>query len=82
MSKDEIGGESKKDRDCRDLYIALTSGKSNKYSLHDYSSQDVCIFHGIKIVILSELKCRVLEGLHGTHKGVVKIKAMARSFVW
>ncbi|XP_065175252.1 uncharacterized protein K02A2.6-like [Sycon ciliatum] len=37
---------------------------------------------GIRVVIPSPLRHRVLEELHSGHPGLVRMKALARSFVW
>ncbi|KAF7643784.1 hypothetical protein LDENG_00233410 [Lucifuga dentata] len=37
---------------------------------------------GLRVVIPSKLRAKVLEELHTGHLGVVKMKALARSFVW
>ena len=41
-----------------------------------------CILWGIRVVIPGKLQERVLEELHDGHLGVVKMKALARSYVW
>ena len=41
-----------------------------------------CILWGIRVVIPNKLQDRVLEELHDSHLGVVKMKALARSYVW
>ena len=41
-----------------------------------------CIFWGMRVVIPNKLQDRVLEELHDGHLRVVKMKALARSYVW
>ena len=41
-----------------------------------------CILWGMRVVIPNKLKDRVLEELHDGHMGVVKMKALARGYVW
>lgn len=41
-----------------------------------------CIMWGMRIVIPNKLRSKVLEELHVGHLGVVKMKTLARSFVW
>ena len=41
-----------------------------------------CILWGMRVVIPNKLQVRVLEELHDGHLGVVKMKALARSYVW
>ena len=40
-----------------------------------------CVLWGIRVVISNKLQDRVLEELHDGHLGVVKMKALARSYV-
>lgn len=37
---------------------------------------------GYRVVIPSKSRKQVLDELHSTHLGMVKIKAIARSYVW
>ncbi len=37
---------------------------------------------GLRVVVPPKLRSRVLEELHVGHLGVVKIKSLARGFVW
>ncbi len=37
---------------------------------------------GLRVVVPLKLRSQVLEELHVGHLGVVKIKSLARSFVW
>ncbi|XP_015778003.1 PREDICTED: uncharacterized protein K02A2.6-like [Acropora digitifera] len=41
-----------------------------------------CILWGMRVVIPNKLQDRVLKELHDGHMGVVKMKALARSYVW
>ena len=41
-----------------------------------------CLLRGIQVVVTHNLHKRVLELLHESHLGVVKMKALARSHVW
>ena len=41
-----------------------------------------CILWEMRVVIPNKLQDRVLEELHYRHLGVVKMKALARSYVW
>ncbi|XP_015266210.1 PREDICTED: uncharacterized protein K02A2.6-like, partial [Gekko japonicus] len=41
-----------------------------------------CLLWGSRVVIPSPLRERVLTALHETHPGVVRMKALARSYVW
>ena len=41
-----------------------------------------CLMWGIKVVIPSKLRERVLNELHTGHPGIVKMKSLARTLVW
>jgi hypothetical protein len=41
-----------------------------------------CIMWGVRVVIPPKLRSRLLDELHTGHLGVVKMKALARSFIW
>ena len=41
-----------------------------------------CILWGMRVVIPKKLQDRVLEELHDENLGIVKMKALARSYVW
>ena len=82
VSRSEILRETQKDPECWKLFQAVQSGKGNINNLHEYSLQDGCIFYGIRVVIPKSLQGRILQELHEAHTGMVKMKAIARSYVW
>ncbi|CAG2187289.1 unnamed protein product [Mytilus edulis] len=41
-----------------------------------------CLMWGVRVIIPSKLRSQVLGQIHEGHLGVVKMKALARSFVW
>ncbi|XP_011688264.1 PREDICTED: uncharacterized protein K02A2.6-like [Wasmannia auropunctata] len=41
-----------------------------------------CLFWGLRAVIPTEMRSLILNELHATHLGIVKIKMFARSYVW
>ena len=49
---------------------------------HELSMEQGCILWGIRVVIPPSLQPQVLEKLHHTHSGIVRMKAIARSYVW
>lgn len=71
-----------KDTELQQLYQEIQSGKGNKKELHEYSLQNNCIFYGIRIVIPRSLQQQILQELHMAHTGMVKMKSLARSYVW
>jgi hypothetical protein len=53
------------------------------YSLRgELSIHRGCLMWGIRVVIPIKLRKHVLDLLHASHPGVVKMKALARSYVW
>ena len=48
----------------------------------ELSSEGGCILWGIRVVVPKILQSKVLEELHKNHPGVVRMKALARSYVW
>ena len=41
-----------------------------------------CVMWGSRVVMPSKLQPLILKELHAAHLGIVKMKAIARSFVW
>ena len=44
--------------------------------------QDGCLMWGSRVIIPPKLQKRVLDELHEGHLGIVKMKALARSYMW
>uniref|UniRef100_UPI00109F9090 uncharacterized protein K02A2.6-like n=1 Tax=Podarcis muralis TaxID=64176 RepID=UPI00109F9090 len=49
---------------------------------HELSAHRGCLLWGDHVVIPQGLRQRVLEALHVGHPGIVKMKALARCYVW
>ncbi|XP_033212172.1 uncharacterized protein K02A2.6-like [Belonocnema kinseyi] len=49
---------------------------------NELSIEGNCLFWGYRMVILESLRDKILNDLHLSHLGIVKMKAMARSYVW
>eukprot|EP00096_Caligus_rogercresseyi_P008633 TRINITY_DN2783_c0_g1_i6.p1 TRINITY_DN2783_c0_g1~~TRINITY_DN2783_c0_g1_i6.p1 ORF type:complete len:1211 (-),score=137.53 TRINITY_DN2783_c0_g1_i6:1226-4822(-) len=49
---------------------------------NSFSIKDNLLFWGIRLVVPSPLRSKFLEELHLTHRGMVKMKALARCKVW
>ncbi|XP_052751504.1 uncharacterized protein K02A2.6-like [Galleria mellonella] len=71
-----------KDLELQKLYQDIQSGTNYTKGLHEFSIQSNCIFYGIRIVIPKQLQPAILQELHTAHTGIVKMKALARSYVW
>ncbi len=48
----------------------------------EFGLYDGCIMWGERIVVPEKLQKRILEDLHEGHLGIVKMKGLARSYVW
>ncbi|XP_033014676.1 uncharacterized protein K02A2.6-like [Lacerta agilis] len=48
----------------------------------ELSAHKGCLLWGSRVVIPPKLRQRVLEALHEGHPGIVRMKALARSYVW
>lgn len=46
------------------------------------STEDNCLFYMNRVVIPTGLKSKILKTLHECHTGIVRMKMMARSYVW
>ena len=44
--------------------------------------QSGCILNGLQVVIPSSLRTAVMTELHEAHTGIVKMKSVARMYVW
>ena len=56
----------------------------NPYFVHkdEITLQSGCLMWGIRVIIPPKLRPQVLKELHQGHMGVVKMKALARSYTW
>ncbi len=41
-----------------------------------------CVLWGIRVIVPPKLRSKVLEELHSQHQGMVKMKSIARSYLW
>ena len=48
----------------------------------ELSMHDGCIMRGARVVVPEKGQSIMLELLHSSHSGVVKMKSLARSYVW
>ena len=49
---------------------------------NELTVEEDCLLWGTRIIIPSALRSSILEDLHRDHPGVVRMKAMARSYLW
>ncbi|XP_057202332.1 uncharacterized protein K02A2.6 [Triplophysa rosa] len=91
VTAEMIQRETRRDPTLSQVYTATQTGWSIEqkarfpqfYQRRDELSLDGgCIMWGLRVVVPPKLRTRVLEELHTGHLGVVKMKSLARSFVW
>ncbi|GFX57671.1 uncharacterized protein K02A2.6 [Trichonephila clavipes] len=72
--------------DSKDIELvhfkALNEGKDLQGREAQYTIEDGCIMYGQRVCIPRKFRKNVLEELHAGHLGIVKMKAIARSFVY
>ena len=49
---------------------------------HELSCDQGCLLWGMRVIIPQKLQERMLEELHIEHVGIVRMKALARSYLW
>ncbi|XP_051782565.1 uncharacterized protein K02A2.6-like [Erpetoichthys calabaricus] len=49
---------------------------------HDLTIQLGCLLWGVRVIVPAKLRPRVLKELHIAHPGIVRMKSLARSYVW
>ncbi|GFU80646.1 uncharacterized protein K02A2.6 [Trichonephila clavipes] len=74
--------ETSKDIELGPLLRALREGKDLQGREAQYTIEDGCIMYGQRVCIPKKFRKNVLEELHAGHLGIVKMKAIARSFVY
>ena len=88
----DIAGETVKDPILSQVYQYVLGGWPQKgvsdalkpfYQQRDQLSTDQgCLLWGTRVVIPDSLRSRLLKELHCTHPGIVKMKLLARSYMW
>lgn len=56
--------------------------KPYRRKMYELTTECGCILWGTRVVVPTMLRAKVLEELHEVHPGVVRMKALARSYVW
>lgn len=85
INPDVIATETRNDADCTSLLHALETGRSLKtlgYKDNEFTLHDECLLRGSRVFIPKALREQVLDELHLGHPGIVKMKLLARSFVY
>lgn len=84
---EELVTATKQYTQLREILQALQDGKKiNKNKAHneefEYSLQQGVILRGHRVIIPKVLQKRILRELHNVHFGIIKMKMLARSYVW
>ncbi|GFW31144.1 uncharacterized protein K02A2.6 [Trichonephila clavipes] len=82
VTSKELRQETSKDIELGPLLRALREGKDLQGMEAQYTIEDGCIMYGQRVCIPRKFWKDVLEELHAGHLGIVKMKAIARSFVY
>ncbi|GFW54413.1 uncharacterized protein K02A2.6 [Trichonephila clavipes] len=82
VTSKELRQETSKDIEPGPLLKALREGKDLQGREAQYTIEDGCIMYGQRVCIPRKFRKDVLEELHAGHLGIVKMKAIARSFVY
>ncbi|GFR32159.1 uncharacterized protein K02A2.6 [Trichonephila clavata] len=82
VTSKELRQETGKDIELGPLLKALREGKHLQGREAQYTIEDGCIMYGQRVSIPRKFQKNVLEELHAGHLGIVKMKAIARSFVY
>ncbi len=49
---------------------------------HELTIEGACVLWGIRVIIPKKLQNQVLEEVHREHSGIVRMKSIARSYMW
>ncbi|GFR13178.1 uncharacterized protein K02A2.6 [Trichonephila clavata] len=82
VTSKELRQETGKDIELGPLLKALREGKDLQGRESQYTIEDGCIMYGQRVCIPRKFQKNVLEELLAGHLGIVKMKAIARSFVY
>ncbi|XP_054287952.1 uncharacterized protein K02A2.6-like [Macrosteles quadrilineatus] len=86
VTAEEIAKNTQSDPDLRDIYQSLIRGEPIHHPMssneQEWSIQLGCLLKGNRVVIPKQLRARILKELHEAHVGIVRMKGLARSYVW
>lgn len=77
----DLAKETQIDEELGPLLRRLRFGESLGGREAEYTVQDGCIMQGQRVIVPKKFRAKVLEELHQGHLGIVKMKAIARSYV-
>lgn len=85
VNPDIIARETKDDNELLPLLQALKTGRTLRelgYNDNEFTLQDDCILKGTRVIIPSTLRSQIINELHTGHTGILKMKLLARSYVY
>ena len=90
ITSEAVAGETRRDPVLARLHGSIVKGWSARVDgdkpyyeqRNELTFHQGCILWGMTVVIPDKLQDRVLKELHDGHLGVIKMKALARSYVW
>ena len=92
MTVAAVRSETRRDPILSRVYDYIMKGWSSYASIEtlkpyfskreELTCEDGAILWGSRVIIPSKLRLKVLQQLHQTHIGIVRMKALARSYVW
>ncbi|KAK9744797.1 Integrase zinc binding domain [Popillia japonica] len=83
VTRNEIRKETRKDTELTKIINEIQGElPATDQTLTQFTLQDGCLFNGIRVAIPRTLRERILEELHTAHTGIVRMKNLARSYVW
>nr|XP_055076811.1 uncharacterized protein K02A2.6-like [Misgurnus anguillicaudatus] len=91
VTDEMIRRETRRDPALSKVYTAIQSGwtadkkiqfKQFYQRREELTLDGGCVMWGLRVVVPPKLQTQVLKELHVGHLGVVKMKSLARSFVW
>ena len=90
VTSESVARETRRDPLLSRVYESIVNGWSQRMEgdkpfyekRSELTVHQGCIIWGMRVVIPGKLQARVLEELHDSHLGIVKMKALARSYVW
>ncbi|XP_017490965.1 PREDICTED: uncharacterized protein K02A2.6-like, partial [Rhagoletis zephyria] len=84
----DLQRETKADKSIKSLLEGLRYGRicepKDRFDIdqHEFTLHNGCILRGIRAYIPRSLRQRVLDELHTAHFGIVRMKSLARAYVW
>ena len=91
VTSNQVGKFSKRDRIISNVIDCVLSGWPSKVNeqfkpylcrRNELSVESSCLIWGNKIVIPFQLRQKLLTELHENHPRIVRMKALARSYIW